>query len=393
MKLWSVFKFSLREQLRSPLELLLIFTLIPSFLWMYWSYMSGGSTSYAVLVINQDTGICPVSLAAGLSCAEQAIASMKQVAYENGDPLLRVKQIDDLEQAQQMLRSRDAAALLIFPANFSQAISSAIDSSAHLSASSAALILSGDLNNPYYSVAGFMSTAVVDEYLRSVTGQVSPVQLVEKPLGGSSSRSEFETYVPGLLVASSTLMLYSIAIAITRQIEAGTVRRLQITRMSAFDFLGGISLLYTIIAILSLLIAFLVAELLGFHSLGPLWLGILICALTSFSVIGIGLITACLSGTTARAAILANFPLILLLFFSGSIFPMPKLNLFTLGGHTFQIFDLLPHTHAVLALNKVLSLGSGFEAVSFELAMLTLLSIFYFLAGVWLFHRRHMRAV
>jgi hypothetical protein len=32
-------------------------------------------------------------------------------------------------------------------------------------------------------------------------------------------------------------MLYSVAIAITRLIEAGTVRRLQITRMTSFDLL------------------------------------------------------------------------------------------------------------------------------------------------------------
>jgi hypothetical protein len=89
MKLLSVFNVSLREQLRSPWDLLLVLVLAPGLIWMYWSFMSGGSTSYPVLVIDDDAGMC----AAGdrsRSCAEQAIAQVAQVAYENGNPLLRV---------------------------------------------------------------------------------------------------------------------------------------------------------------------------------------------------------------------------------------------------------------------------------------------------------------
>jgi len=194
------------------------------------------------------------------------------------------------------------------------------------------------------------------------------------------------------LIAAGSLMLYSVAIAITRQIESGTVRRLQITRMTSLDLLGGISLLYTLIAVISLLLAFVTALALGFRSQGPLWVATVICALTSFSVIGVGLITACLSGTTAKAAIVANFPLLILLFLSGAVFPMAKVDLFTIGGHTFRLFDILPHTHAVVALNKVLSLGAGLGDVALELTALVVLSALYFAIGVWLFQHTHLKA-
>jgi hypothetical protein len=83
------------------------------------------------------------------------------------------------------------------------------------------------------------------------------------------------------LVAASTMMLFSIAILITRQVESGTVQRLQITRMTALDMLGGISILYIIISLVTVALSFWTAQALGFISQGPLWVGILICASTA----------------------------------------------------------------------------------------------------------------
>jgi ABC-2 type transport system permease protein len=386
MKLWSVFRVSLREQLRSPWDLLLVLIFAPAFIIAYWSFMGGGSTYYPVLVINQDRGLCAVGDGT-TSCAEQAIAAMNLVSYKSGDALLRVTLVDNRLVAEQKLRDRDAAALVIFPPDFSQSIQAALQGQPP---SGAPITFVGDLTNPYYSVAGIAANAVMDGYIQQATHQPRPLAYAEEPLGGSGTRSEFETYVPGLLIAAITLMMFSVAIAITHQLEAGVHRRLQITRMRAFDYMGGISLLYVLIAVVSLLLSFWTAQILGFRSQGPLWVAILICIITSFSVIGLGLITACFSGTSARAAIVVNFPLVLFLFFSGSVFPPVKVTLFTLGGHTFRIFDFMPHTHAVVALNKVLSLGAGLGEVAFELVAMTVLSVLYFMAGVWLFKHKHL---
>jgi ABC-2 type transport system permease protein len=78
------------------------------------------------------------------------------------------------------------------------------------------------------------------------------------------------------------------------------------------------------------------------------------------------------------------------MFFSGSIFPMPRITLFTLFGHPVGPFELLAPTHAVNALNKVFTLGAGLAEVWYELAALTLLSAIYFAVGVWLFKRAHL---
>lgn len=106
-----------------------------------------------------------------------------------------------------------------------------------------------------------------------------------------------------------------------------------------------------------------------------------------------GLIVACFARTLTQAFLIANFPLAMFMFFSGSIYPIPRANLFVLGGHGISLFDILPPTHAVVALNKVFVLGAGLSDVAFELAALTGLSIVYFAVGVWLFRRTHLAAV
>ncbi len=66
--------------------------------------------------------------------------------------------------------------------------------------------------------------------------------------------------------------------------------------------------------------------------------------------------------------------------------------LFTIAGCGFALVDLLPPpTHAVIAMNKVFTLGAGFKDVYPELAALTL-SVLYMGIGVWLFQRTQMRA-
>jgi ABC-2 type transport system permease protein len=385
MRLLSVFRVSLREQLRSPWDLILTLLLAPMFIWLYWSMMGGGSTYYKVLVINNDRGSCPVGNPAQ-NCAEQAIEQMAALTYESGTPLLKLTDVYDRSEAEIMLRNRKASALLIFSENFTDSIRGGEPGVG------VQVTFVGDLTNPYYTPAVIFSNAVLESYVREATGQPSPILVTEEALGGSASRSEFEIYVPGLLIAASTMMLFSIAILITRQVESGTVRRLQITRMTALDMLGGISILYILISLVTVALSFATAQALGFRSQGPLWVGMLICVITGVSVVGVGLITACFSRTVARAAIIVNFPLFLVLFFSGAVFPVGNPHLFTLAGRDYGIFDLLPQTHATNALNKVLSLGASLGEVTFELVALTLLALLYFFIGIWLFRKMYLQA-
>ena len=335
--------------------------------------------------MDNDRGNCPVGDLAQ-TCAEQAIEQIAALTYESGTPLLKLTDIYDRAEAEALLRDRKAFALLIFSENFTDSIRNGEPGVGPQ------VTFVGDLTNPYYTPAVVFSNAALESYVKEAIGQPSPIQVTEEALGGSASRSEFEIYVPGLLIAASTMMLFSIAILIARQVEAGTVRRLQITRMTALDMLGGISILYVLVSLVTVALSFITAQVLGFRSQGPLWVGMLICVITGVSVVGIGLITACFSRTVARAAIIVNFPLFLVLFFSGAVFPVGNPRLFSLAGRDYGVFDLLPQTHATNALNKVLSLGANLGDVTFELTALTLLTLLYFLVGIWLFRKMYLQA-
>ena len=66
--------------------------------------------------------------------------------------------------------------------------------------------------------------------------------------------------------------------------------------------------------------------------------------------------------------------------------------MFTIAGHGVSPYDFLPPTHAVAALNKILTLGAGLKDVTYELIALLLLSSLYFAIGVWCFRRVHLRS-
>ena len=88
---------------------------------------------------------------------------------------------------------------------------------------------------------------------------------------------------------------------------------------------------------------------------------------------------------------IANFPLGLYMFFSGAIFPIPKVSILAIGERSIGLYDILPPTHSVVALNKVLTLGAGLNEVIYEISALVILSMVYFAIGVWLFQRMHLQ--
>jgi ABC-2 type transport system permease protein len=386
MKLMSVLLKSLREQMRDLLGLSLSLAFAPFFVLIYWAMFPSGSTTYGVLVLNQDSGI-QASNGSTMVEGDALVEALRGVSYPDGKPLLKVGQVESRADAENRLRNRDAAALLVIPEGFSRSLDAARSGSTE---EGARVTIVGDLANPYYAVAAVMATGTVDAYVQRSAELTRPVGLIEEPLGASGARSEFENYVPGLLVFAVILLLFQAAMVVAREVEAGTLRRLKLTRMSSFDYLGGVSASLVVVGSAAVLLTFATAWALGFHSQGPLWVAVVVGAATTLSVIGVGLVVACFCKTVVQAFLIANFPLGLFMFFSGAIYPIPRLPIASIGDRTVGLYDVLPPTHAVVALNKVLTLGAGIGDVTYELGALLVLSALYFGAGVWLFRRTHL---
>ena len=387
MKSLIIFIKSFKEQLRSFWDLILILILAPGFVILYWAFFGGGSTNYNVLVINQDEGHC-LALQSQISCADLLIEDMKAISYKSGEPILNINLLEDQTEAEHFLQENEAVALIFFPADFSSAVNKA---QSDQKPAETAILISGNLTNPYYSIAAIFASTAMDGFIGTATQRENLIEIREIPLGESDARSEFEIYVPGLLIVAITMMVFSVAMSIASEIENGTIRRLLLTHMSAFHYFSGVTLLYILIGLASVALTFITAVLLGFSSNGSLWLAGLISLFTCLAVIGAGLITSCFSKTAASASILSMFPMLLMMFFSGAVFPMPNLKLFTIGTQQIGLFDFIPTTHAVLALNKILTLGCGIEDVGYEFSMLVFLSLIYFLTGVALFQKLHLK--
>ena len=341
MRWGTVFLKTWREMSRDWWMLGLTLVFSPLFVFAYWAFTQGGSTSYTILVVNQDRG--GISSSGGqLQAGEDVIRAVQAVRYADGSPLLKVSRSDSLAQVDQILKNRLAVAYLVIPPDFSSAVL-ALQSGDR--SQSAQITFGGDLTNPYYTLGATLALGAVDSYVVQVTGQKPLVNYVEKALAGSAARTEFEIYTPGVLIFSVMMLIFLAAMVVAREVESGTLRRLQITRMSSFDFLGGVTLAMLSLAVISLLITIATAVWLGFRSLGPLWAAVLVGAVASLSVIGAGLVVACFSRSVSQAFVIANFPLGLFMFFSGAIFPLPKVVIFHIAGHDVGLFDFLPPAH------------------------------------------------
>jgi ABC-2 type transport system permease protein len=376
----------LRQMWRDRLVLSLTLVFAPLFIFLYYLITAGGSTSYGVVVVNLDEGAVGAD-GQRIELGWDAAEALRTVTYADGQPILRLLYAGSQAEAEQMLREREGAVYLIIPGDFTQTM---LMLQAGERSQAVGITFGGDLTNPYYTVAGVMAISALEGYVQQVSGQLPLITYQERAVGASAARTEFEIYVPGILVFAMIMLVFLAAMTAARESEAGTLRRLQLTGISAWEYLGGMSLALTLVGLAAEFLAFGTAMLCGFRSEGPLWVAVLVGALTSIGIIGAGLAVAAFSRNVSQAFVIANFPLGLFMFFSGTVYPLPRVEVFSIGGQSIGLYDILAPTHAVSALNKVFVLGAGAGEVVYELVSLVVLSGIYFGVGVWLFQRRRL---
>ncbi len=73
--------------------------------------------------------------------------------------------------------------------------------------------------------------------------------------------------------------------------------------------------------------------------------------------------------------------------------PLPRQVLGELAGRTYQVYDILPWTHAVIALRSVLTYGTGLSPdVVFQMTWLIVLTAVLFVVGVVTYSLVRLRA-
>ena len=387
MKLLAYWRKTFRENLREWKILVLTLVFGPFFVYLMYLYFQAAAPVYTLLVINEDR---PLAQLGGktLEAGRDLCRAWDKLTYPDGKPVFKTRAVPGLEEGRRLLKDREADLLVRIPPDFS----SSLEARHHDPNRPVAPVLNiGDPSSVRFMVAASFADAVSYGLVASVVGLDIPAAVSFEGAGSGQSPSEFDLYVPALLVLAVIMVLFTAAASLIKEVDKGTISRLALSKLSTAEFLGAISLNQVLIGTAALALCYLSVLSVGYHGHGSLLLVLLAGALSVLSVVAISVIVAGFLRTIFELLTVGVFPFFILMFFSESMMPLPKVVLFRVAGHTFYANDVLPTSLTVRAFNKILNFSAGFRDISFELAGILVLTALYFSLGLWLFRRRHLR--
>ncbi len=431
-----------------PIILIVLF----AFAFQGGSYASGGNIPHPIAVINNDVGVVVTAnnTAEYVNYGSNFTDVLENTIAENSTKhLFQLNNVSE-DEAKDLLASRGIDALIIIPKNFSSAIATMVNNSTRTAITSSVgqraiansaspasgnpgagqaglaganvnlpkagnvsstLLIQGDTSNINFEAAQSSISAIFEHYKNGLiastasraapgTGNLTfadnvPVEMLS--IEGTGSFTRFDFMVPGLIVFALLLQVGAVASSLARDVETGLLDRLKLSQAKAFDLLFGTFLTWTLISIGQILLLIGAAIALGYHYQGgfdALGLAIVIGVIAGMASISLALIIASFSTRSMQALILGVMFATPFGFLAGAFLPLPRQVLAELSGQTFQVYDILPWTHAVTALRSVLTFGSGLNAtVAFEITWLTILTAILFVAGVGIYARARLTAV
>lgn len=378
MKTIACFIKTFKENLRDWKILILVIVFAPFFIYLMHLYMNGsGSSAYNVFLINNDING---------SFSSELTEELEKLKAEDGRSVLNITKITDSTKARNMIKNKEADLLITIPEDFSASLELYTDGKSDLFP---AIRSYGDQSNTRYMIAASFVDYMIFSYICLKTGTEIPVSIKYEHAGRGKNLNEFELYVPALFVLSIIMILFTTGASIVREIEKDTITRLSLSKVRSYEFMTALSLNQIILGLVCLLLSFLAASSVEYRTSGSIPLLLLVGAVTSFSVIAIGIITSCFIKTMFGLLTLGCFPFFILMFFSDSFMPLPKIDLFNLFGNQVYLNDILPTATATRALNKILNYNSGFSDVAFEIFWIMAVSLVYYFIGIRLFRKKY----
>lgn len=301
----------------------------PFFVFVYYLILESEKPHYDVLLLNQDKGIA--YLAEEFNYGNYLMETLGLFEKDSFDIPLTVKITDNKSEAIKKLKNRKADALVIIPEDFSQSIHNLTLGNVGTGID---IEFIGDLTNVNYMISAIWANEMVNDYLLEATETVKPIKIKETSLGISGKIDDFDLVVPGLLILSIIMLMFSATVAIITEVENKTIIRLKLSKLNTFEFLSGISIVQVLVGIIAIMLSLSVAVSLGIDPGGSFGILILLAVLTSISIIAFSLILAALTKTVNEILIVGNFPLFLFMFFTGAMFPMSGKELFSVAGYS-----------------------------------------------------------
>jgi ABC-2 type transport system permease protein len=379
MRFIALFRKTMIENLRDWKILILTLSFAPFFVVLMFFYLGEAVTTYQVVVVNADEG----------NLGTQLVAAMQETRLPEESVVLVVREVADEDEAHRQLRNGSADVVVEIPANFTAAVV-AYRSGAGLPPAEVATF--GDPSNVNYNMAAVLADYVTYQYTAMVTGEPGPLSIRAETVKGVDTLTEFELYVPPLLALSLMMLMFTAAASIIKEKDKGTLVRLRISNMTAFEWLTSIGAAQVIFGLAGVALTYFTAVAFGYRSSASLTAIAVVVIVSCLAIIAISVLVAAWLRTIFDLMTIGCFPFFVLMFFSGGMFPLPDLRLFVLGDRSINVNDVLPTTHTISALDRIMTAGGDLGDVTFELSAIAALTAVFLAIGTRLFARRHLRA-
>ncbi|AIQ16428.1 hypothetical protein H70357_06880 [Paenibacillus sp. FSL H7-0357] len=377
MRLAASVTKSFKENIRDWKVLAMVLMFSPFFLVLMNLFYGGGPTTYHLGVLNLDSGHASIEL----------ISNLENMKGQGNSQLFNVTGFGGEEPLRAKIKEKAVDIGIVIPEDYSDKLAG---KAAGNNADPAQINFYGSMGNMRYPVAAVWVADAVSKQGMDAAKIILPASINETFLEKKQPLNEFEGYVPGLISLAVLMILFTATASIVKENDKKTLIRLKLSRLGAFNFLAGICITQAIVAAGAIVLSYWTALGLGYRPAGGFGAILVVGILSSFSMVAISLVVASFLNTVFDVLTVGCFPFFILMFFSGSMFPLPKMSIFTIHGHSFGITDLLPLTHTANAFNHILNDGAGLHEVWFDFIMIALLTVIYFVTGLLLYQKRKL---
>lgn len=378
----SVARNVLRRVLRDWRTLALIVILPLFFVLLYGNSFSGSYSDLRIAIVNEDNGLASVRTA---EYGRITVAAHLGSAFVNAlDPnVFTIEIVDDAEQAINSVGNGVWAAI-VFPKSFSHSVvSEAVriggGREIKIRGFTATLLPSQPVDSP-------MTTLRIDDSNPLIAGAVldalnsafAAALETEQPSLTAEALLDVQTLhdgqirmldftAPGIIGFAMTLITVMLtAMSVVRERTGGTLTRILIAPVSAWQVTLGYTLAFSLIALFQSAELFLASTwLFNIRFVGNPGIVALIVLLFAIGLQGIAMLISTLSKNEAQAMQFVLFLLIPSIMLSGVFWPLESMPA-TIRPFSYAI----PLTYANSALRKAMLTGQGIGDLRFELAVL-----------------------
>jgi ABC-2 type transport system permease protein len=382
MTSYAVMKNVLRRIGRDVRTLVLIVVLPLFFVLLYGNSFSGSYSDLKIVVVNEDNGLASVRTAeVGRITLDVDLASAFVGAL---DP--KVFNVTLMDSADMALASvgKGIWAALVFPNSFSntvvnEAVRAGGERKVEFEGSTVTVLPSDPTDGPMTTLMiddsnPLVARAVLDaldaafaKVLETQQSSLTVESLLEvRPLYEGKIRM-LDFTAPGIIGFAMTLITIMLtAMAVVRERTGGTLTRILIAPVSAWQVTLGYTMAFSLVAVFQAAELFMASTWL-FHIrfVGNLGAVALVIILFAIGLQGIAILISTLSKNEAQAMQFVLFLLIPSIMLSGVFWPLE-----TMPASMRPFSYAIPLTYANSALRKIMLTGSGLGDLAFELSVL-----------------------